>query len=84
MTRESPSQIWQMRYSPQPPVQCGELTEPLGQKYTKMIRKDDSDIAADEPMPPDYLAAFADLWADAGVQFAMEKGNEYALQDNLS
>ncbi len=65
-------------------LQRGELTIPLEQKYMGMIRQDDAEIGAEQPMPPEYLAAFADLWADKGVQFAMEKGNEYALQDNLS
>jgi guanine nucleotide-binding protein subunit alpha len=30
-----------------------------------------------------YLQPFKDLWADAGVQQAIEKGNEFALHDNL-
>ena len=35
-------------------------------------------------MPMDCLTAFKNLWADAGVQEAIQKGNEYALHDNLT
>jgi guanine nucleotide-binding protein subunit alpha len=43
----------------------------------------DPEISPDEPLPPDSLHAFLDLWHDKGVQMAMLKGNEYALHDNL-
>ena len=35
-------------------------------------------------MPIDCLHAFKSLWHDEGVQLAIEKGNEYALHDNLT
>lgn len=35
-------------------------------------------------MPLDCLNAFRSLWRDAGVQKAIQKGNEYALHDNLT
>ena len=35
-------------------------------------------------MPLDCLEAFKSLWADQGVQLAINKGNEYSLHDNLS
>lgn len=36
-----------------------------------------------EPLPQEYLEPVRQLWADTGVRRAMEKGNEYALHDNL-
>jgi guanine nucleotide-binding protein subunit alpha len=35
-------------------------------------------------MPMQYLPCFKALWVDAGVQKAIEKGNEFALHDNLN
>ena len=43
----------------------------------------DYEMTADEPLPEDYLEPVKQLWVDAGVKKAMEKGNEYALHDNL-
>lgn len=43
----------------------------------------DYEMRADEPLPEEYLEPVKKLWADAGVRKAMEKGNEYALHDNL-
>ncbi|KAL2162616.1 hypothetical protein VTH06DRAFT_6452 [Thermothelomyces fergusii] len=43
----------------------------------------DYEMTADEPLPEEYLEPVKRLWADAGVRKAMEKGNEYALHDNL-
>jgi guanine nucleotide-binding protein subunit alpha len=44
----------------------------------------DRDIGPKEPLPLQYLQAFKSLWADGGVKMAIEKGNEFALQDNIS
>jgi guanine nucleotide-binding protein subunit alpha, other len=44
---------------------------------------EEKDLNPFEPIPIEYLRAFKDLWADGGVQKAVERGNEYALQDNL-
>ncbi|RQM06278.1 hypothetical protein DH86_00001068, partial [Scytalidium sp. 3C] len=42
------------------------------------------DLRPYEPIPIQYLQAFQDLWKDQGIQKAIERGNEYALHDNLS
>lgn len=44
----------------------------------------EQEISANDPLPKDYLDPIKALWADGGVSRAMEKGNEYALHDNLA
>lgn len=44
----------------------------------------DKEIGPNDPLPPDYLQPIKSLWADAGVQKAILKGNEYALHDNIA
>lgn len=41
------------------------------------------DLGPKDLLPMVYLQPFKDLWADGGVQQAIEKGNEFALHDNL-
>jgi guanine nucleotide-binding protein subunit alpha, other len=55
----------------------------LPQNYLRLLTNE-RDIGPDDKLPPEYLPCFQDLWADAGVQLAMLKGNEYALHDNLN
>ncbi|KAL1840488.1 hypothetical protein VTJ49DRAFT_440 [Mycothermus thermophilus] len=43
----------------------------------------DYEMTAAEPLPEEYLMPVKKLWVDAGVRQAMERGNEYALHDNL-
>jgi guanine nucleotide-binding protein subunit alpha len=43
----------------------------------------DYEMTADEPLPEEYREPVKRLWVDGGVRKAMEKGNEYALHDNL-
>lgn len=43
----------------------------------------EKDLRPFEAIPVEYLRAFKDLWADPGLQKAVERGNEYALHDNL-
>ena len=45
-----------------------------------------SDLELDviDSFPHDYLHAFRSLWADEGLQLAVLKGNEYAIDDNVS
>lgn len=43
----------------------------------------DYDLGPKDPLPMDYLQPFKTLWSDAGIQKAIEKGNEFALHDNL-
>lgn len=45
---------------------------------------EEHEINARDPMPAEYLAPVKSLWVDGGVRRAMEKGNEYALHDNLA
>jgi guanine nucleotide-binding protein subunit alpha, other len=44
----------------------------------------DPEIGTEDPMPLDCMHAFKSLWRDRGVQMAIQKGNEYALHDNLT
>lgn len=44
----------------------------------------EQEISANDPLPKDYLDPIKALWRDGGVNRAMEKGNEYALHDNLA
>lgn len=47
------------------------------------IIMEEKDLHPFEPIPTEYLLAFKDMWKDGGVQKAVERGNEYALHDNL-
>lgn len=55
----------------------------LLQKYITLVLVD-HDLGPKEPLPTEYLRPFKGLWSDKGVQKAIEKGNEYALHDNLN
>ncbi|KAI0186451.1 G protein alpha subunit [Xylaria flabelliformis] len=44
----------------------------------------DVEIGPNDPLPQNYLQPIKSLWADAGVQKAILKGNEYALHDNIA
>ncbi|TGZ81564.1 guanine nucleotide binding protein, alpha subunit [Ascodesmis nigricans] len=43
----------------------------------------DRELARGESFPGQYFSAFASLWRDSGVQKVVERGNEFALHDNL-
>lgn len=43
----------------------------------------DHEIGANDPMPLDFLEPIKQLWLDGGVKRAIDKGNEFALHDNL-
>ena len=58
------------------------LTEFVSQKNMAQIMVD-YEMTADEPLPDEYLEPVKKLWLDGGVKAAIEKGNEYALHDNL-
>ena len=53
------------------------------QQYIPLILVD-HDLGPKDPLPKHYLPAFKALWEDAGVQKMIEKGNEFALHDNLT
>lgn len=44
---------------------------------------EEKDLRPCEPIPLEYLKAFKDMWADSGIQKTVERGNEFALHDNL-
>ncbi|KAL2107104.1 hypothetical protein VUR80DRAFT_5702 [Thermomyces stellatus] len=44
----------------------------------------DQEVSANDPLPKDFLEPIKALWRDGGVKRAIEKGNEYALHDNLA
>lgn len=44
---------------------------------------DDRELRYGEALPVDYRTPFRSLWADEGVQEAAQRGNEYALHDNV-
>ena len=52
------------------------------QEHLAVINKE-KDLRPYEAVPPEYLQAFKELWKDAGLQKVVEKGNEFALHDNL-
>lgn len=43
----------------------------------------DRELSRGEAFPKEYQTAFRSLWADPGVQKAVQRGNEFALHDNL-
>ncbi|PBP21447.1 G protein alpha subunit [Diplocarpon rosae] len=44
----------------------------------------EKDLRPYEPIPFEYLRAFKDMWSDSGIQKAIQRGNEFALHDNLA
>lgn len=52
------------------------------QQHVPMITEE-KDLRPFEPIPLEYLKAFKDMWADPGIQKTVERGNEFALHDNL-
>lgn len=61
---------------------CAALDADLLQAHLPTIMHE-KDLTPYEPIPIEYLRAFKDLWKDPGVQKAIERGNEFALFDNL-
>lgn len=41
------------------------------------------ELSRGEPFPREYQTAFRSLWADPGVKKAVQRGNEFALHDNM-
>jgi len=54
------------------------------QQKNKELVLVDVEIGPNDPLPEEYLQPIKSLWADAGVQKAILKGNEYALHDNVA
>jgi len=59
-----------------------KFENPENEKHMAQIMID-YEMTADEPLPIEYYEPLKSLWVDAGVKKAIEKGNEYALHDNL-
>lgn len=55
----------------------------LFQKHVALLLED-NEINSQDPLPQEYLEPVKALWNDGGVKQAIEKGNEYALHDNLT
>ncbi|KAH0545149.1 hypothetical protein FGG08_000761 [Glutinoglossum americanum] len=53
------------------------------EKYLPLIALD-RDLDHGERFPIEYLKPLKSMWADAGLKRAVEKGNEFALHDNLT
>ena len=53
------------------------------QRYVGLITMD-RELGASEFFPREYLPAFRSIWKDSGVQDAVQRGNEFALHDNLA
>lgn len=53
-------------------------------QHNAELVKAEPDIDIDTALPVEYLEVFQALWADSGVQAAVSRGNEYAIQDNLA
>ncbi|TGO17215.1 hypothetical protein BTUL_0019g00040 [Botrytis tulipae] len=63
-----------------------DFNTPFEHESTKQylpIITEEKDLRPCEPIPLEYLKAFKDMWADAGIQKTVERGNEFALHDNL-
>jgi guanine nucleotide-binding protein subunit alpha len=64
-------------------VDFWDLTSITLKGFVTLIRVDRS-IGPKEPLPLQYLQAFKSLWADEGLQRVVKKGNEFALQENIT
>lgn len=53
--------------------------------YADLLEDTEADLDADMAFTePEVRDAMSSMWADAGIQKAVAKGHEYALNDNLS
>ncbi|KAL0636549.1 G-Protein alpha subunit [Maublancomyces gigas] len=60
-----------------------KFSKPENQAHAELISVE-RELARSESFPREYQTAFCSLWSDAGVQVAVQRGNEFALHDNLS
>ncbi|KAF8536800.1 guanine nucleotide binding protein, alpha subunit [Trichophaea hybrida] len=58
------------------------LEKPENEAYVDLVIME-RELSRGEPFPKEYQLAFRSLWADSGVQRAVQRGNEFALHDNL-
>lgn len=64
------------------PFNCAAMNSNIFQTHVPIILQE-KDLRPYEAIPIEYLRAFKDLWNDPGLQKTVERGNEYALHDNL-
>lgn len=60
-----------------------QLGDPSNRQYAQSLQHD-AEIGSDEQSLRQYHTALLRLWTDQGFQTAVERGNQYALQDNLT
>ncbi|KAG9243725.1 guanine nucleotide binding protein, alpha subunit [Calycina marina] len=56
--------------------------ESAAEAHVALVQQE-KDLRPNEAVPSAYLKAFKELWKDVGIQKVVEKGNEFALHDNL-
>jgi guanine nucleotide-binding protein subunit alpha len=62
-----------------------EFADEKTRVYADLLEDADTDLDADQVFTDkDVKDAMSGMWLDAGVQKAVAKGHEYALNDNLS
>lgn len=60
-----------------------QLEDPSNRQYAQLLQHD-AEIGSDEQTLRQHHTALVRLWTDQGFQTAVERGSEYALQDNLT
>lgn len=62
-----------------------DFAEETTKAYAELLEETDGDLEADLAFTDlDVKKAMSGMWLDKGVQQAIAKGHEYALNDNLS
>ncbi len=61
-----------------------EFADEKTKMHSELLEETEADLDADEAFrDPAIKEAMSGMWLDAGVQKAVAKGHEYALNDNL-
>ena len=61
-----------------------EFADEKTKMHAELLEETEADLDADEAFTdPAIKEAMSGMWLDAGVQKAVAKGHEYALNDNL-
>nr|ODN98846.1 guanine nucleotide-binding protein G(o) subunit alpha [Cryptococcus depauperatus CBS 7855] len=63
--------------------ELGLAVLPQNRRYISLVDAEPP-INTHEPYPPKYLVALKSLWKDPGVQQCYNRGNEFALAENMS
>ena len=62
-----------------------EFDDPINEEHAELLSSSPVDVDADEAFSDeDIKEALVSMWQDEGVQKAVRKGHEYALNDNLT